>query len=94
MEPLQSAPLCLRLTQPAMLAGVSLNYWGCCLAVVLAAFILLKSLAMLLLLLPLYGLGVVLCKIDAHIFSILFKQIELYDARNNRIWGCQCYEPY
>lgn len=94
MELLHVSPLCLRLTQPAMVAGVSLNFWACALVAVMAAFILFKSLAALVLIVPLYGIGLLLCKLDAHIFIILHKQAMLYDARNKRLWGCQCYEPY
>ena len=93
-EKLEISPLFVGLTRPPMMLGVTMDYLGISIMISLCGFILFSSPLYLLLLLPLYVVGVIACAIDNNIFRILFKNIECLNVPNKRIWGCQSYEPY
>lgn len=86
--------VCVALTRPAMIVGVSLTYMGCVVMGVMSAFILFKSLWVLLWLIPLQFIGLSLCAIDYHIFDLMLGYCYLFNAANQQLWGCHSYEPY
>ncbi len=86
--------VCVALTRPAMVMGVSLTYMGCIMMSVMSGFILFKSLWVLLWLIPLQLVGMAVCAIDHHIFDLLLGYGYLFNAANQRLWGCHSYEPY
>ena len=92
--PLLINPLFVGLTRPAMIWGVSMEYWGGISMFTLCGYILFLSPVFLLLYLPLHTLGVVACAIDPHIFRLLLKRCDCLPVVNRRLWGCQSYAPY
>lgn len=86
--------LCVALTRPAMIYGVSLNYLGINVGVVMSTFILCKSLWIVLLIMPLHVVGVSLCAIDSRIFDLLLGYLRVFNAANQDVWRCQSYEPF
>lgn len=93
-EQLAMSPLFVGLTRPPMLFGVTMDYLGISLMIVMCAFILFASPLYLLLDIPLHIMGVIACAIDHNIFRLLFKKLECLNVLNKHIWGCQSYEPY
>ena len=88
------SPIFVGLTRPPMLFGITLDYLGLSMMLVLCGFILASNPFILLLYLPLHVVGAVLCAIDPHIFRLLFKKCDCLNGPNQRFWRCQSYEPY
>lgn len=93
-EALAVNPVFVGLTRPPMLLGVTVDYLGISIMIVLCGFILFSSPFYLLIYLPLHVVGVIACAIDHNIFRLLFKKLECLNVPNKRLWGCQSYEPY
>ncbi len=93
-EPLLCSPIFKGLTRQATLFGVDYHYVVFSGMGVFLLFINLHSLSALLLMLPLHGVGWILCKIDPHIFSILAVKARIGIVRNKSIWRCQSYAPF
>ncbi len=88
------SPLFVGLTRPAMLLGVTLDYLGIAIMLVLCGFILFSSPVCLLFYLPLHVFGVIALAIDHNIFKLLLKRMQCLNVPNKKHWGCQSYEPY
>ena len=88
------SPLFVALTKPAMIMGVTLDYFGICAMIALCGFIVTSSALYLLLYIPLHILGVIGCMIDHNIFRLVMKKSECLPVENKSIWGCQSYEPF
>lgn len=82
------------LTRPAMILGVTVDYFMLLLITVLILFMQSKQPATLLLWVPLHVIGWVICKVDPFIFNVLLKKLDFIVVPNKKIWGCKTYAPF
>jgi len=92
MEELWQSPVFLGLTRPPMLLGVTVEYLSICFMVTISAFVLTDSFRYLIIYLPLHIIGWLACRVDHHIFRLLFKCWECQSIPNKSLWGCQSYD--
>lgn len=82
------------LTRPAMTAGVTFEYHGLNLMVSVCAFIALGNLLYGLIFIPIHTFGWLVCRYDAHFFTLAHKRFFLLPRMPNQsIWGVRAYEP-
>jgi len=82
------------LSKPPMVLGVTIEYLFIVSIIPIFIVSFTGSALWLLMLVPFHLLGWILCRIDAHIFRILLKRLACTATPNNKLWGCQSYEPY
>lgn len=87
-------PLFVVLTRPAMMLGVTLNYFCVCVLMALCVFILADNFIYLACYIPMHIVGWLACKWDVNFFQILFKALECSYSPNKKYWGCHAYEPF
>ena len=93
-EQLTISPVFKALTRPALIMGVDHDYMIYMSLLVVIAFIFSGSILSLLLVVPLYALGWVLCQIDPFIFKLIWVNASVGSTKNKVIWGCQSYAPF
>ncbi len=86
-EPLIISPVFRALTKPAMILGVLYDYFYLSGLISLIVFIYSGNLLAWLVFLPLHLIGVILCRIDQHIFSLLSVRANIGMVRNKNLWG-------
>lgn len=83
------------LTRPAMMGGVTLEYYLINIMFSVISFIVLNNLLFLAIFLPLHLFGVLVCRYDSHFFTLCYKKLVLLpQMKNQAIWGVRAYEPY
>lgn len=93
MDELHISPLFNALTRPAMTLGVTFEYHMINMMCSMCAFIGMS---------PIYGLifipthlfGWVVCRYDAHFFTICWKRHALPQVPNATLWRARAYEPF
>lgn len=87
-------PIFNALTRPAMVGGVTFEYHMLNLMVSMSVFIGLSPLYGLVFV-PLHAFGWIVCRYDAHFFSLCAKRfLMLPQIRNISIWRVRAYEPF
>ena len=82
------------LTKRSMILGVDYDYFFIALMMVLLAFIYSNNFLVVLLIVPLHGVGWCLCVYDRHIFKLLSIRASIGTIANLSLWSMQCYQPY
>lgn len=93
-DALVTSPLFKALTKPAMILGVLYDYFYLSGLLSLLVFIFSGNLLAWLVFLPLHLAGMVLCRIDPHIFNLLSVRASIGINHNKHIWGHQSYEGF
>jgi type IV secretory pathway VirB3-like protein len=91
-EPVWYSPLFKALTKPNRLLGVDYDY---CIVIALAsvlAFVLSNHFLLGLIFAPLHLLGLILGRIDSHIFRLLSVRANIGATRHQSLFKCQYYE--
>lgn len=89
---LQLSPLFKGLTKPVTIMGVDYNYFLLNFVSIVILFINTSSFLLTLVFVPLHFLGLMLCKMDPHIFKLLSVRATIGATRNKSLWNCQSYE--
>jgi type IV secretion system protein VirB3 len=87
-------PIFGALTRPAMVGGVSLDYYIINLSLSVVSFIVLGSLLYGLIFIPIHFFGVLVCRYDNQFFSVASKAFFMPAIPNKSVWGVRAYEPY
>ncbi len=88
-----SHPLFLGMTRPPMVGGVTYSF--CILNALLISVLFLStgSLKLLMLAIPVHGLGMLACQKDPHQFTVLFAWVRVRGrCRNTAFWGATSYQ--
>jgi type IV secretory pathway VirB3-like protein len=80
------------LTRKILVGGIDYTYFMMMWLIVILLFINTGNFLMILMALPLYLVGYMLCKADPDIFSLVSARAGIGSVKNKRIWGCQSYE--
>jgi type IV secretion system protein VirB3 len=87
-------PLFGALTRPAMVAGVTFEYYMLNSMLSMCVFIGLSPLYGLVFI-PLYVFGWVVCRYDTHFFTLCAKRfLSLPNIPNKSLWKVRAYEPF
>lgn len=88
-------PLFVGLTRPSMYVGVTLHFFMIngfmCLVLFVACMRMVLPLTLFLLL---HVIGFLCCKVDCHLFHILWGKLTYLNNKNHAFWQCQSYDPY
>lgn len=93
-EALSTSPVFRALTKPAMILGVLYDYFYLSGLLSLLVFIFSGNLLAWLVFLPLHLVGVLLCRLDPHIFTLLSVRASIGCNKNKNLWGHQSYEYF
>lgn len=88
-------PLFGALMRPAMMGGVSFEFYGFNMMVSACAFIGLGNPLYGLVFIPLHVFGWLACRHDQALLTILYKRLmQLPSMPNESLWGVRAYDPY
>ena len=90
---LANAPIFKALSKPVTIMGVDYDYFFISLIGVMLVFIYANNLLAFLLFLPLHLIGLILVRIDPHIFKLLSVRASIGSCKNKTLWQSQSYEP-
>lgn len=92
---LHISPIFKALSKPATFMGVDYDYFNVSWMVSVLAFIFSKSVLAALVFVPLYVIGVMLCRLDQQIFQVLRAKSLVGVVKNKwTLWKCQSYEAF
>ena len=93
-EPLFISTIFKALTKKPSLMGVDYDYFFIESMITMLIFIYANNFLSLLLIVPLHLLGWILTQMDPFIFKIISIRASIGLNKNNKLWGCQAYEPF
>lgn len=93
-EPLWVSPLFKGLTKPHRLMGIDYDYFIVISLISVLAFILSNHFLLGFIFAPLHLLGLILGRIDPHIFRLLSIRALLGSTKHKAIFNCQYYEAF
>lgn len=82
------------LTKPATFLGVDYDYFLISGLLVALIFIYVDNFFVLLLFFPLHLVGLILCRMDPHIFRLISTRASIGAVKNKSLWQCQSYEVF
>lgn len=93
-ETLLISPIFKGLTKSVTIMGVDYNYFLLNFVFAVILFINSSSFLLPMVCIPLHFLGVILCKLDPHIFQLISVRATIGATKNKSLWRCQSYEAY
>lgn len=94
MNEMQINPVFLALTRPPMMAGVTVDYLMTSGIATFVLFMLTHLVSMLVLFVPLYVIGFVMCYQDANQFKVIMTRLNMGFSPLKQLFGCESYAPY
>ena len=94
LDPICVSPLFVGLTLPAMILGVTMDFFGIAATIMLCGFILFSSPVFILVYIPVHVFGAAMCAHDSSFFRVITKNLMCNRIPNFNYWGCQSYDPF